>query len=602
MFLLTLSSLVDGSTLVSRGVARYTYLYRELLGPKLHSSAEKLGPLILTTLATDRATGPLLVSSDRRTVAIIGHPSCLASAGTDVTGFARERLEGSPKIDDFVRELQGDFVVLLMDHETGKWELAIDSVGLARLYLLPLGDGLLLSDKLYLLAACTGLELDPVGCSTLDLCGYILGNRTVFKDVRLVEMGQTIQGDQDSWHFGHGWHFVDSVGGDSSVDKLAGAFLDAAEPRFASASGVRHCSTGGTDSRLVLGLMVHLGMSPTVFCWRWDKDDVRIAHALANELGLEFHSTVIPNFLGPSRSAHSTVLAEALLLDGGLTGAFTMRSYYADLGPSEMVTTGSYGESTIKSAWGIGYAGMVFPNARKVIDRLLAVSLIRPRYDSAVFAQEGAVAAVEDYLRSVLESQASAVSHVDCVKLCNYFYLRNRGARWAAQILAAANQLARTEFPLSYAAGVCASWLLPPEQYKDLGAVRGLLWNLDPRLTRWRFNDGSPAVPRLRLADKISMIANRKVRKGVTAITSKFLGITPSKSRGNLRPQAGREPDLPLWQRWPQWATDTRQRLTTSIYRPFGPDQEALHDLNRQGHLRCVATLEFASRVYDGEL
>lgn len=588
---------------VSGGARRYAQLYSRLLGDTPKITEFDLGPLSLTVLHTRPEQLPILVQSAEKSVAVLGHVSRTASDGNSVTEFLHEALAREATLDEYIRSLQGDYVIVLVD-QNNQWQCAVDAVGLGRLYLYSQGLSFLMSDTLYLLAACLSLEIDPVGVYGLDICRYHFGHQTIYKNVRLLEMGNQVSGTENNWQLAKTYHFADAGGPDVDARDVAVAYLDVASPRFAATQHIRHCTSGGTDSRVVLALMSALNGEPEVFCYRWDKNEVRIAQALANELGLDFHSIGKNYLLGGSSTTgdahYHSWLTELFVLDGGLSPPFTSKNYLFNLPPGALVTKGSFGESTIKSTWGVGYAGMRDPQPEAVIDRLMSVSIFRKKHDGRLLRNSQAYAEMRRYVADILHEQAQVVQGVDHVKLCNYFYLRNRGARWAAQLLQASNRISRMDCPLAYTRGVEATWRMSSYRYNNLQLVRELLAILEPRLATMPFHDGSPAHVDLNFADQIQMKFSRKFKKGWHHfVVKRLLDRKAKDDKGNMRPNGlVKAVGRPYIQMQADFVSNSD--VVKEIYALDRDQETSLHRLAAAGHINTVYTLAFAGQIHEG--
>ena len=85
--------------------------------------------------------------------------------------------------DDFAKELNGSFVLLLVDERRSKVVLATDRLASRKLYVRETGSAIEVSTRFRHLAKSQGL-LDPVGLAWILSSGVPFRNRTVFRDVR----------------------------------------------------------------------------------------------------------------------------------------------------------------------------------------------------------------------------------------------------------------------------------------------------------------------------------------------------------------------------------------------------------------------------------
>ena len=580
---------------VERGIARYSQLYRNLLDIELEHTHHDLGPLQVHTLEGTKARVPVVQSNERRAVLLTGRPTCLASAGMDVHQFTTRLLEQDAiSADDFVRELQGEFVAIVVDRANNRWEIAMDSVGLDQVYFWNAEGRLLISDTLYLLATTKPLELDPVGCNSLMLCSYIFGTSTLFKDTQALRMNEALSGSADTWDITDSYHFAEAQGGPATIPEVAEAYVDAAKPRFSPEDPIRHTITGGTDSRFVGALLSHLGLRPTYFNDRWDPTDVTIGHNLANELGLDYLSISGPRTISTRHTQQRSILAEALLLDGALRPPLPMATYIRDMPPNGVLTMGNFGASVLKYTWGVGYAGMLNPTPDKIVQRLVDYSAIENSYPAGTFTSDP-IPAVKRYLAETMTHQAALVQGVDHVKLSNYLYLHNRGARWAAHTLKATNHLMTLEQPIAYAAAVATIWRAPSHLYKDIRMARELIHILEPRLTKYNFADGTPAYLDFGWRERLAVTYNRQIKKAVRIIKKQLFNIKGKKYQGLMRIPGKATPSSELI---PRWAYDDDQRRTLHLFGSVGSNPNQVG----AAKLKYILTFEMAARLYEGEI
>lgn len=592
MFLLTLAN--DGKTnqLLARGAAHYSRLYERFLNTELLQEIYDFGPIHLRVLGRADNRQELVICDENRFVGIMGHPSMLQSARTTVTKFISEFLADRQfNIETVITKLQGDFVAILADKRTGQWQVAGDAMGLGRLYLCEKNHQLILADKLFLIGSCVPCEIDPVASYSIDLCDYIFGDLTLFKGVRFIGAPEMVKGHSDRWSRTVKPYFANLETGLVKEQDVIDAYLDAARPRFEAVRSVRHCLSGGSDSRLVLALIVGTGVRPTVYSYRWDPEELHVAHMAANQVALEFLSSSREVLFADT--PEKSLLAEAFVLDGGLRVPLQMRGYLFGLTERDLLTTGHFSEGLTRVFWVSLYAGMSSPSHRKVIDRAV-VRFPRKDYQRSLFPEDP-TSMVQEYLRQVLTAQSSLVRDLDHVKFVQYIYLRNRGARWAAQSADAVGHFTQIDYPAAYTAGAALAWLLPASAYTNYGFVRTFINAIEPRLGQIDFVDGFPARIDWDFRDQLRFYRARCSR-GITFIKEDMLGLkrSPFVPLGNasrtIEPRA-------FWTYLPRWSVGDSKRRLTDIYQPF----EANVETTSVQHLKSLFVSEFASRIHDAE-
>ncbi len=585
MFVISSSSNIEQA---ERGISHYKQIYHQLLSIDLNLEVYKLGVLNLHVLRGNTEELCLIVEGRERTVALLGYPSCLASDG-DIEAFVRRIPEDQRSVDLFKQKLQGDFEVVVVNHDAQQWEASIDSVGLGNLYYTEVMKEPLAASHLYLLASCVPLTLDHETCALFDLCGFMYGDLTIFKDTFALEMDSMLSVKPGkSWAKTSSYHYVEVKGPAPRVEDIAQIYIDAARPRWLTASTIRHCMSGGADSRIVLALMSYAGIKPVVYAYGGASSDERISRQLAAALEFTYLNTKDQYLFAQTES--DSMLAEALVLDGVLRVPLTKRNYLFNMGYSDLLTTGNFGELATRAIWAIGYAGINFPTHEKIIDRLSSV-LIRPDSHPEYFAEDPRPV-VRTQLTSILRDQAKRVPAVDQVKLCNYFYSRNRAGRWASASLSAVKHFTRIDYPLGYAAGVAETWKLPSSAYKNHALVRQLLGYLDRRLTLVPFEDGTPAHASYSMWDRAEYIYHKRIIKGIRTVQGRLI----SSKRKTAPNSKGLTSTSATYNSLPVWARDDNQRHTLSLYKFRQNDLENVNGIV----LKTMYTLEFAARIYEG--
>ncbi len=584
---------------VDRGEAHYLKLQHQLLGDDLPTTRYQVGQLEVRVGLGDGMDEPVFVENDIADLLILGRPSTLASAGQSVSQAALAALTQPNPAEYIVKRIQGDFVLAYANRKSGEWEVRGDGMGMARLFSYNIGDEFILSNSVFAIASCVRLELDKAYACMLDISDLIWGYKTLYEGVRAVEVGEAVVGDSTASRISLEWHFADASGPEPTVSDVVSAYGDAMIPRMKNLNRVHHCMTGGVDSRTLLGLTMHHGIKPSIFFTRTIKEDCEIAYKAAHELALDCHTTVAPRFLGPDQTFAGSHLAELFLTEGHTRGVFGVRDYRWTVGPNDAISLGSYSEGLLRSIWGVAYYGMRKTSLPKIADRLLGLNAIRFARLRDAFSndlQDDATA----YIRSTLESQANVYSSSDPCKQTHYYFLRNRCGRFHGQIAYAFNRVSRSEIPASFLAGACEAWKVPSSVYKELSLCRQILAQCEPRLSTFPFCCGSSAKEQLNLWDRGKMFYNRVAGKAIKVLKSKLkrraLGAKPGKGWGS-DPIGGKQ----YWDLAPEWLLENSQRRTLGLLRPTPDSDEIKAVWMKSGHLKTIATLEFASRVYDGD-
>jgi asparagine synthase (glutamine-hydrolysing) len=219
-----------------------------------------------------------------------GHGENLVEADGAALLFERFLESGT----DCLTEISGSFNVAWWDGRAGRLVLANDKLG-HRLLFFGLRAGRLVFASMLarvMAAAVLSPEMDPGGLADLLSYGHTLGERTLFKDVRILPPGSVLTYEGGELHVRQYWS-VDQVEVHGRYDRRR---LDELEDVFRTA--VRRvirpdltCSialTGGLDSRCVLAaaanqrlsFVAHTGGQP-------DSTDVVLARQVAARAGVQ---------------------------------------------------------------------------------------------------------------------------------------------------------------------------------------------------------------------------------------------------------------------------------------------------------------------------
>lgn len=227
------------------------------------------------------------VDDERRHLRTVGS-SLLNERVEDVAGWLRER--------------DGDFLVLAYDRTTGTVSMVNDAFSRLPVYYATFGDGVVLSRELKFVRSLARhygdpLELDSLAVAQHLLFGYQLGDRTLFEGVSQVPPGSYVQiGDGVDVQCLHRHDFERSAHANRSVEENAAALAD----RFEEACANRDVEglpnvlslSGGLDSRAVGGGYSAAGRSFTAATFEQpdgqNEADVRFAERIANALGAEW--------------------------------------------------------------------------------------------------------------------------------------------------------------------------------------------------------------------------------------------------------------------------------------------------------------------------
>jgi len=190
-------------------------------------------------------------------------------------------------------ETSGSFNVAWWDSNARRLVLANDKLGNRLLFYGLRGGRLVFASMLARVMAATVLssEVDVGGLADLLNCGHTLGERTLFKDVRILPPGRVLTYDRGELHVQQYW-FWDHIEAHGRYDARR---LDELEDVFKTAvrRSVRPdltsslALTGGLDSRCVLAAAVNQGLPLVTHTGgQPDSTDVVLAQEVAAQAGV----------------------------------------------------------------------------------------------------------------------------------------------------------------------------------------------------------------------------------------------------------------------------------------------------------------------------
>lgn len=157
----------------------------------------------------------------------------------------------------------GVFNLVVHDRRTGDIHLANDPGGLLPLLHLRTDDGFVFSSHLYLAARALDTEPDLMGVACKVALGYTLGSRTVFRGIERLNAGELVTFRAATGRLERSYpevYFADLVEpGPDLADQIWDSLLRATRPSVEAGRSVGVMLSEGFDSRLVAGVLHHLG-------------------------------------------------------------------------------------------------------------------------------------------------------------------------------------------------------------------------------------------------------------------------------------------------------------------------------------------------------
>lgn len=328
-------------------------------------------------------------------------------------------------------DLDGDFVLVARDKLSGDWLVLNDLFGRLPIYLGKLGEGIVVSRNIALpVALCAHKGLDALGSAQFLLFGHPLGDRTLWEHISVLAPATLLRIRHDGTTETTALHRFDFTAPQQSgeVDKyaahLADLFQHACNGR-AQLSGLHLLAlSGGLDSRAVAAGLVEAGdplhgatMSRPD---RYPGDEVAIAHAVAQRLGLPWQEVVLP----PSRGENYLELFKIKQGLNELDMAFHMAFFHRireQYGDRMVYFTGDGGDKALPD---------LCPQLH-LRDAEAACSFTVHRRGVFTLAESAALTGLpERSLREALLNHFAGYPESDGNGCYTHFLIHERGRRW----------------------------------------------------------------------------------------------------------------------------------------------------------------------------
>jgi asparagine synthase (glutamine-hydrolysing) len=164
-----------------------------------------------------------------------------------------------------IRRLRGSFAVAVWDSANRRLLLAVDQVGMRRLYYAVTSEGLAFASGAGLLRGLAGLGLAPDATAVFDYLnfGYVPAPTSIYADVHRVEPGCLVTVEQGALTVSRYWDlaYAEQALDLDEAGRRTVQLSEAAVARSLGADGLKHTGaflSGGTDSSTIVGLMTRL--------------------------------------------------------------------------------------------------------------------------------------------------------------------------------------------------------------------------------------------------------------------------------------------------------------------------------------------------------
>jgi asparagine synthetase B (glutamine-hydrolysing) len=211
-----------------------------------------------------------------------------------------------PRAADLLREwqasgaalpprIEGDFAMAHYDASGSTLTLANGRYGFCPLYYSVTADGCYFaSEAKALIRAIGGTSLDWQAAADFFYIGHMLGERTLFRDILALGPGQILtyrQGKLEARAYADFTQAPVRSARDVSAERIAQLFMASVERRLERDKPQVVLLSGGLDSRLIMGALQQLGITPRVISLEHDNirngADGRYAARIAQRLELE---------------------------------------------------------------------------------------------------------------------------------------------------------------------------------------------------------------------------------------------------------------------------------------------------------------------------
>jgi asparagine synthase (glutamine-hydrolysing) len=200
--------------------------------------------------------------------------------------------------DQLPELLEGQFAAARVRRDPPTIELLLDPLGVEQIYFVRSGPSWVISNCAGLLERVVGtVTLDELGASLFLSIGWVAGDRTLRREIRVFRGGQHVRWSTSTRDPVHEIYFARSDlprlrrnrGFTRADGRALGAQLTALLGSLAQDFGVLDCPlTSGRDSRLLAALVLSTGAPSRFFTGgESGSTDVEVARSIAEELGLE---------------------------------------------------------------------------------------------------------------------------------------------------------------------------------------------------------------------------------------------------------------------------------------------------------------------------
>lgn len=198
--------------------------------------------------------------------------------------------------EDFVRGLNGSFVILIYDRSKHRLLVCNDRYGTRPLYWCKNRGLLLLASEIKAILADKSLKrkVDFAGLVDFVVTGYLLHNKTLLDGIEILPAATLLVAEGESLRFRRYWSWYDiprqSLSYEDAMERMGQLWMQAVRRCAEGSLRLGVTLSGGLDSRAVVSAAVELGFPVTAWTFGLaDCLDVQIARSVCEVLGVKHH-------------------------------------------------------------------------------------------------------------------------------------------------------------------------------------------------------------------------------------------------------------------------------------------------------------------------
>lgn len=373
---------------------------------------------------------PVKVTENESEVVYVEGEVYRGSLASDPVSIGRNLLEGTADTTELVSNVDGDFIICVVDKQTGQTVIVNDIFGRLPLYYINGLEGFVTGREIqFLIDYLEETDFDDMGIAQMLLFGYTLGDRTLWSRIKKVPPATLIRaqpGTEPVFESLHEFNFDNKVYQNRSVAKNVEALRD----RFVEACRVRSNASkpnlislsGGLDSRAVASAFksIDLGNAAVTFEYNNNSRDVEIAEELADSLG-------VPWYLYTLSEINGSDVTTLLQMKNGLNhlGMGYILHFFkelrSDFGSDLTYFTGDGGDKTLPDLTPVQELNEMDELRQYVIDQNSIFSL----HETAKLTGLD-----ESLIRDELTSVLSSYPETECKNLYVHYLVHERGFNW----------------------------------------------------------------------------------------------------------------------------------------------------------------------------